>query len=125
MPFTELKDCQKYGRAQKVAKQPSPKKVPVKAPVAPAPPEKPSIISLLKNDNIKRLILSFLNGHISQKPSVENFVVAMQNKNIQKLVLAANTRLSDFSIDHGLNSIVSIFYQKHQLLGTEEEPTLQ
>jgi len=89
------------------------------------PLEKPSISSLLKNDNIRRLILSFLTGHISQKPSTATFVLSLQNKNLQKLVLGNTLHLSDFGIDHGLNSIVSTFYQKPELLGPEEEPTLQ
>ena len=48
----------------------------------------------------------------------------MQNKSIQKLVLE-NIRLSHCGIDLDLNSIVDTFYQKPQLLGPEEEPTLQ
>jgi len=46
----------------------------------------------------------------------------MQNKSIQKLVLEnyAPLKLSNFSINHGLNSIVATFYQKPQIVGQEE-----
>jgi len=49
--------------------------------------EKPSIHSLLQIENIKRQLLSFLANHINQKPSIGTFVLAMQNRALQKLVL--------------------------------------
>jgi hypothetical protein len=36
-----------------------------------------------------------------------------------------NLRLSDFEVDHGLNSIVDTFYQKPEIIGSDEEPNLQ
>jgi hypothetical protein len=105
--------------------------------------EKPSISSLLRNDNIKQQLLSFLISRTSQellspydktvsesingtqashKPSIPTFVLAMQNKALQKLVLDtyAPLKLSDFGIDHGLNRITETFYQKPQIIGPEE-----